>query len=286
MDNVIGKLKDFFSPHYNGEPFTPFSAIHIITLVLLTLINFLIIIFYRNKRSKEYKKYAGRKNTGAHAVAGPVDYTKMFRLFLAIFMILNEAVYTAWSIATGEWTLGYSLPLHLCDMAMFFSVIMLVTKNYFLYEITYFWGLGGSLQALVTPDLYPYSFPHFIYFNFFLAHGAVVTSVLFMTFVEGFKPSKKSIWKTVVFTNIYMAVIAVIDILTQGNYLFLRHKPNNPSIMDYLGPWPWYILGLEAIGIVVMFILYIPFLISSRKSRNSHKGHEKQIQHLEMRIEK
>ena len=252
-NNLYDFLYNFITPDFKGKPFEPFSAIHIITLILLALVNFLIINHYRI-----YKKQTRKKNKAELLELELKKSSKKFRYTLALFLILNEAAYTVWSIATGDWTIGYSLPLHLCDMAMFFSVIMLITKNYFLYEITYFWGLGGSLQALITPDLYPYSFPHFIYFNFFLAHSFVITAVLFMTFVEGFRPSKKSILKTIIFTNLYMIVIAVVNILTNGNYLFLRHKPNAPSIIDYLGPWPWYILGLEAVGVVIMFILYVP----------------------------
>ncbi|HHV96252.1 MAG TPA: TIGR02206 family membrane protein [Clostridiaceae bacterium] len=290
---------NFITPDFKGEPFEPFSAVHIITLVLLALVNFMIINHYKRKAKVESKdkssqplyqpqfrlpsrfrfrsyfqlqpqlqilsRFRLRFQSRFQLQSQPQELeiknsSKIFRYTLALFLLLNEAVYTAWSVATGDWTVGYSLPLHLCDMAMFFSVIMLITKNYFLYEITYFWGLGGSLQALITPDLSPYSFPHFIYFNFFLAHSAVITAVLFMTFIEGFRPTKKSILKTIIFTNAYMAVITVINILTGGNYLFLCHKPNTTSIIDHLGPWPWYILGLEAVGIVTMFILYVPYL--------------------------
>lgn len=238
---MTDKISEFFAPapYYKGKHFELFSKVHIATLFALALINLFIILYYRKKTGEKPKK--------------------RFRISLALFLLVNEAAYTAWSITTDDWILGYSLPLHLCDMAMLFSVIMLFTKNRFLYEITYFWGLGGSLQTLITPDLYPYSFPHFIYFNFFFAHGGVITAVLFMTLVEKFRPFKKSILKTIIFTNIYMAIMAVVNILTNGNYLFLCHKPNSTSIMDYLGPWPWYVLGLEAVGIAIMFIIYIPF---------------------------
>ncbi|NSW90322.1 MAG: TIGR02206 family membrane protein [Firmicutes bacterium] len=243
-------MNNYFTPDYNGEPFELFSTTHIITIIVLALINFFIIFHYKKKKEEEKLK-------------------KRFRYILALFLLLNETAYTTWSVVTGDWTPGYSLPLHLCDMAMFFSVIMLISKNYFLYEITYFWGLGGSLQTLITPDLYPYSFPHFIYFNFFFAHSAVVTAVLFMTLVEGFRPFKKSILKAVIFTNIYMVIISAVNILTGGNYLFLCHKPNSPSVIDYLGPWPWYILGLEIVGIAIMCILYMPFFIKDLKSLDS-----------------
>lgn len=242
------KMNNFFTPNYQGQPFELFSVTHIITIIVMILINVIIILYFRKKKNDKLNK--------------------RFCHILAVFMLFNEIAYTIWSVVTGDWSPGYSLPLHLCDMAMFFSVAMLISKNYFLYEITYFWGIGGSLQTLITPDLYPYSFPHFIYFNFFFAHGAIVTAVLFMTFVEGFRPFKKSILKAIIFTNIYMAIISVVNILTDGNYMFLCHKPNSASIIDYLGPWPWYILGLEFIGSAIMCILYIPFLIKDIKTSN------------------
>lgn len=243
-------MSDYFTPDYQGQPFKLFSITHIATLAIMIIIN-LFIIMYLKKKNKE------RLNN-------------IFQYSLAGFMIINEAIYTIWSILTGDWSPRYSLPLHLCDMAMFFSAAMLISENYFIYEITYFWGIGGSLQTLLTPDLYPYSFPHFVYFNFFLAHGAIVTAVLYMTFIKGFRPFKKSVFKAVIFTNIYMLIVGVVNIIIDGNYMFLCSKPNSPSIIDFLGPWPWYILGLELVGTAIMCILYIPFFIKGLCTQIKH----------------
>ena len=51
------------------------------------------------------------------------------------------------------------LPLHLCDLAAILTGIMLINRSYFFYELTYFWGFGGALQAMITPSL-KYGFPH------------------------------------------------------------------------------------------------------------------------------
>jgi hypothetical integral membrane protein (TIGR02206 family) len=248
---------DIFSAGFDGEPFRPFSTVHIATLVTLLVLNLIVIISFRKIKS-------GCKR-------------KVFRNIAAGFLLFNEGCYTVWTIFSGNWTPGYSLPLHLCDMAMFFSVIMLLTKNSSIYEITYFWGFGAGVQALLTPDLYPYSFPHFIYFNFFLAHGAIITAVFYMTFVEGFRPRIRSIPKTMIFTNIYMALIAVVNIITKGNYLFLCHKPNGASVMDMLGPWPWYIASLEVMGLVLVILLYLPWFAADLVS-GAGKGTPKGIQ--------
>lgn len=183
----------------------------------------------------------------------------VFRYSFAGFLIFLQIFYTAWSIAVGDWRADYSLPLQLCDVAGIFAAIMLFNKNYLIFETTYFWGLGGSLQALLTPDIGPYSYPHYEFFNFFIGHCAILTAIMFMLVVEKYRPVPKSILRAVVITNIYMAITAIVNIATGGNYMFLCEKPGTSSIMDFLGPWPWYVLSLEVVGLVLMFICYMPF---------------------------
>jgi hypothetical integral membrane protein (TIGR02206 family) len=65
-----------------------------------------------------------------------------------------------------------------------------------------------------------------------------------------------------VLTNVYMALVAPINIALGTNYMYLFEKPKEATLMDFLGPWPWYILGLEAVGTALFFIMYSPYLIS------------------------
>jgi len=90
-------------------------------------------------------------------------------------------------------------------------------------------------------------------------------AIIYMTFIEGYRPTFKSLIKTFVITNIYMGVIAVFNLLVGGNYLFICGPPETPTLIDFLiqvfGPWPWYIIGLEIIGIISFLVYYSPFLI-------------------------
>ncbi|MFA4839866.1 MAG: TIGR02206 family membrane protein, partial [Candidatus Neomarinimicrobiota bacterium] len=156
---------------------------------------------------------------------------------------------------------GASLPLHLCGAAVILSAIMLVNKSYALYEIVYFWGLGGAIQALLTPDIGVYAFPHYRFFQFFVSHGSIVTASIFMTFDMNYRPKLRSIPKIFLITNCYMIFIAIFNYFTNGNYLFICHKPETASLIDVLGPWPWYILSLEVVGIISFYIYYSPFAI-------------------------
>jgi hypothetical integral membrane protein (TIGR02206 family) len=166
-----------------------------------------------------------------------------------------------WNAFTGQWTIQTMLPLHLCSMLVWTGALMLVTKNYSIYEFCYFLGIGGALQALLTPDLGLYGFPHFRFFQTYISHGLIIGAAIYMTVVEGFRPTWKSLLRVALWINVYMAVVFGINMLIGSNYLFVAHKPPTASLLDLLPPWPWYIVWMEAIGLVMCLILYLPFAI-------------------------
>lgn len=239
-------MNRFFSGSVKDQPFVMFSAPHITALFVLAVLNSILIIWFHRSGNKKS--------------------VNRFKYYLAGFLLLNELCYQTWSIYTGIWSLDYSLPLQLCDAAAFLSAIMLISDSYTSFETVYFWGIGGSLQALLTPDLY-YPFPHFCFFSFFLGHGAIITAIFFMVIVKKYRPSLKSIFRVFIITNLYAAGVSVVNLATGGNYMFTCRKPAGISIMSFLGPWPWYILSLEAIALLIFFLSYLPFAVAGKKER-------------------
>jgi hypothetical integral membrane protein (TIGR02206 family) len=238
-------LDKIFALKYTGITLKEFSPAHLEMILFLILSN-LIIFFTLSKIKSDYK-------------------IKLFRYGTALIMIFNTVSFEVWAISAGIFTLKYSLPLHLCDVAGILAAIMLLTKSNYLFEITYFWGLGGSCLAILTPDI-TQSFPHFVFINFFLSHGGIITCVLFMVIIEKYSVSLKSVLRVFVITNLYMLLIAGVNLLLKSNYLYLCRKPDNPSLMDLLGPWPWYVLSLEGVSLSVFLILYLPFAFKGTKT--------------------
>ena len=234
-------MNDFFGFNSSAQPFKLFSLPHIVTLVIILAANLLIFLF-RNKL-KEHK------------------INKYLRYSLALALLLEEISLQIWHISAGQWSVTTSLPLHLCGVAIFLSMLMLVTKSFAIYEVVYFWGLGGAIQALFTPYINGYNYPHYRFFQFFLSHGLLITSALFMTFTHLYRPRQKSIFKTFGITNLYLIFIAVFNLITGANYLFICRKPSAASLLDFLGPWPWYILSLEFVALITFIIYYVPFAI-------------------------
>ncbi|MEW6083062.1 MAG: TIGR02206 family membrane protein [Chloroflexota bacterium] len=243
-------MAQFFARDYSGPAFEFFGSAHIGALTFLVLLNFFLLRF---------------KHAGA-TTKSKVRWT------LALILWGNEIAWHAWKYAVGQWTFQTMLPLHLCSLLVWTGALMLVTKNYAIYEFMYFLGIGGAIQALITPDLGIYGFPHFRYFQTFISHGLIVTSGIFMTVVEGFRPTWRSILRVAIWMNIYVVIVYFINTALGSNYLMINYKPNTPSLLDLLPDWPLYILYMEIIGVVTCLLLYIPFAIKDWRDKYRTNG--------------
>lgn len=150
------------------------------------------------------------------------------------------------------------LPLQLCDMAIFVAAAALWTRHPLLVEVTYFWALAGTIQALLTPDL-PQPFPTYPYFQYYIAHGGVVAAALVLVVGLRIYPRRWAVAWAAGITLAYAAFVGIVDAITGADYMFLRAKPPSPTLLDALGPWPWYILSATALGVALFLVLDAPF---------------------------
>lgn len=235
-------MGQYFALEYTGASFQLFGAGHLIALGLI-FVSCLSFLYFRDVWGDKEKK--------------------RFRYILAVILFLNEIAWHIWAAYWGVWTIQTMLPLHMCSVVVWLTMYMLLTNSYQVYEISYFLGIGGALQALLTPDITGYGFPHFRAFNSFLAHGLLVAVPVYMTLVEGYRPTWASFKRIFIWTNIYMIFVFFLNFMIGSNYLFIAYKPNFPTLLDILAPWPWYIIELEFIAFLIFLFLYLPFWIKN-----------------------
>ena len=183
--------------------------------------------------------------------------SKYERLF-ALTLLVMEVLYHVWMIVTGRWGFSDSLPLELCSISLLVAIVLLWTGNRHLYDFIFFAGIGGALQAMATPVL-DVGFPHFRYFHFFYTHIGIIITALYFTWMKGYRPTFIGIIKTMIILNLLLPLIFAVNVFFQGNYMFLREKPVNGSLLDYLGPYPWYILALEGVAFLIFVCLWLLF---------------------------
>lgn len=182
-----------------------------------------------------------------------------WRRGIALALLANEC--SAWVVAALQGSVR--VPLQLCDLALGLTAWALWSLRPRVCELAYFWGLAGSLQAVLTPDVHV-GFPDYWWLKFFLGHCGIVLSVVYLAASGCVQPTSRSIWRVWALTNLYAAAAGVVNWAVGTNYGYLARKPAQPSLLDAFGPWPWYLLGMEAAALVSFAVYYAPFAVARR----------------------
>ncbi|WP_410771679.1 TIGR02206 family membrane protein [Fontibacillus sp. BL9] len=248
--------ESFFSSG-QAPDFLLFSLAHLVWIGLLTAI--ILGLYWARNMIRERK---GLRLAVRYGLLG--------------ILLVSEVGLNAWYWAQGVWNVRHTLPFELCSITLLLSIIMLWNRSRGLYEVLFFAGIGGALQAILTPNL-AYGFPHFRFFQFFIAHLAIILASLYMTWIERYRPTWKSIGKTMLFLNGLALAIGLLNYAIGANYMFLLHKPDTPSILDMLGPYPYYLLAEEGIALLLFIMMYVVFFVftdkvKSRKTRRNERS--------------
>ena len=177
------------------------------------------------------------------------------RRVAALVLLGNELISWMWAAAHGV----VRVPLQLCDLALVLTAVALLTLRPRVTELAYFWGLAGSLQAILTPDLHD-GFPDYWWVKFFITHCGVVLSAVYLAVTGRVASTGRSVWRIWGLTNLYAALAGMVNWAFGTNYGYLARKPMHPSLLDYCGPWPGYILVMEVLALGLLFLAYLPFV--------------------------
>ena len=202
-------------------------------------------------------------------VRGPrrVTHRRAIRWSLVVLLLVNWIAYDISRYFTGL-SLGRVLPMQLCDWATVTVVVALLTDRQTWYELSYFWGLAGTFQAILTPNL-PVGFPDLRFISFFVAHCGIVIGVLFLTLVEKLRPSPGSILRTMGWSELYLVTALLVNHLTGDNYGFLTHRPAGASLLDYFSDnHTLYLLEMNVLALVFFAALYLPFWLYDLSHRS------------------
>jgi len=198
---------------------------------------------------------------------------------ISALLLINYVAYLIVARQFGVAAWQKMLPMQLCDWAMVVIIVALWTGSRRWLEIAYFWGIGGTLQAVLTPNLH-FGFPDFRFFSFFISHCGIIVGVVFLMLVRQYRPYPMSIVRVFLWSELYFVVTMVADWYTGLNYGFLLHKPEAFSILSFLSDSRLlYLLQMHGLALVFFLVLYVPFaifdLVTGKSLRNARKqeGH-------------
>lgn len=180
-----------------------------------------------------------------------------FAQFSAIVILLIKITELSYRhIYVGE-PIYSLLPLHMCNLTLIIAILTMLTKSQKLFQLTYFWCLG-ALFAVITPDI-KYSFPHPLTLSFYITHFYLLFAAIYGILFFNFKPTFKGWVNSFITLNIFAFIIFFINKKLGTNYLYINKIPDFSSPLDYFGQWPYYIIVVEIIYLILTYGIYYPF---------------------------
>lgn len=228
-----------WEPFNTGETFISFSLEHNIALIIIC-----IAVFTCFKFELVYKKN-----------------DKYMSICISTCMALQQILLYSWYITSGSFSIKESLPLYTCRIAIIVSIFMLLKPKQWMVDLVYFWGFTGSLIALISPDTSTFTYPHFMFVQYFIGHGLLIFTSIYMIKIKEFNINIESFFRILKFTAIYIISIIPINYITGGNYAYLSGKPQSATVLDFLPPYPYYIPIIILFMIILFFVALIPFFI-------------------------
>jgi hypothetical integral membrane protein (TIGR02206 family) len=226
--------------------FSPYGPSHLAVLVVFAIGSAALV-------------WIGRRQTESQA-----------RLFGRVLAALIMAIFSvALVYKLVQPTLAQSVPLQLCDLAELTAAYALWSQRNWAFTLVYYWGLPLSSQALITPDLNAPDFPSHSFLTFFALHLLVVWAAIYLTWGHGMHPGWRSYRFAVITTLAWGAFTLVFNTIAGTDYGFLNRKPNNASLLDFLGPWPFYVLAEVVIVGAVWALMTWPWELRRRRRSKS-----------------
>lgn len=158
------------------------------------------------------------------------------------------------------------LPLYLCSLMALLIPVFTYYRKYWMFEILVFWIIGGTLQAVITPDITK-GFPSFDYFRYWVVHLGLLSIIFYFIFAFKMRPTIRSVFKSFLALQVYVILMVGINYLLDANYFYLNQKPKSASLLDYFGEWPFYIFVAQMIIIPLFLLIYLPFIFKKKQDK-------------------
>jgi hypothetical integral membrane protein (TIGR02206 family) len=225
--------------------FTAFGPAHVVALVVMVAVVPVLVVVGRRRRTSD----PGDRLGTAFAVG------------LLLVTIPLQVVY----FTPGYWDLDTTLPIQLCDLASLVSAYALWTHRWWAAGLIYYWGLTLTIQAILTPSLT--SAPgNPVFWLYWGMHLGTVWAAVYLTWGRGLRPDWRSYRVAVTVTTCWAAAVYCFNLVADTNYGFLNRKPSTASILDLLGPWPWYVAAEIVIVWSVWALMTWPWVRALRRS--------------------
>jgi hypothetical integral membrane protein (TIGR02206 family) len=211
--------------------FHPFSATHAATVAIVLAIVAGLIGWARTADGCELVR-GGKLLSGILLLYYPFDCALQWR--------------------SGLVSHARALPLDLCSALYFVGAYALWKRNRIALELLFLWTFAGTLHALITPTPGE-GFPSVEYVRYFIAHGLLVASAAYARVAFELELDWRSALRAMAGLQVLALAAGMADWLLGENFLYLHAAPPSPTLFDWLGTWPYYLVSLELAAAISIY---------------------------------
>jgi hypothetical integral membrane protein (TIGR02206 family) len=185
---------------------------------------------------------------------------------LAAVLVAFHVPILIYDLTPARFDIEHSLPFQISDLAWMAAAYALWSQRQWAYALTYYWGLTLVPQALITPALVGPEVLSIDFVSFWGQHLLVVWAAVYLTWWAGMRPTWRGFAIAAAVTVTWGVAMLVFNEAAGTNYLFVSRRPDNPSLLDLMGEWPWY-LGVElVVGLTAWALLTWPWTRTPQRS--------------------
>lgn len=229
-------MKAFFSADVNVM-FEPYGVWHLLILGIVFVAVLMLFLFRKTIRASRHET--------------------VIRMTFGVMGILFEVSLHLWSLFNGIWTYQDNFPLAICFFSLAMGVYVMFTKSRSVFEIGYYWAIGGFV-SLLFPDI-PFGPDRFRFYQFLLSHMLFFLMFMYMLFVHRYRPTGRGFIKSFLWLFVISyGIILPIDWLTNANFLFFVTPDGTPFEIVWGYGYPLYLVGIFFFTLGVLLVWYAP----------------------------
>lgn len=172
-----------------------------------------------------------------------------------------------------------SLPIQACDLLVLLAPLALLRPSRLLYAAVYFGGFGLTTQGFVTPTSDIGGPDNIKFWIFWLLHGVIVATAIYIVAVDRFKPKFTDLRNAVLFWFGYALAMITLNYgtyaggLNDGRGWYYGYLgPSLPdavadSILRHLGEWPVRPMLMMLLALFIFVMLYLPWLLIPERTK-------------------
>ncbi|MDO4778241.1 MAG: TIGR02206 family membrane protein [Tissierellia bacterium] len=232
----------FFRGIEDGYKLPLFGKVHI-TLLFVWLIGMILISVFSEKIRLKFKN-------------------NLFLKLLVGILLVDQIVLYAWQFGSGFFRFDISLPLYHCRISVFLMIIGVFFDKKWAKSVGLYWGILGTVMAMILPDLYKFSYPHYTNFQFFIVHILLGYVSMYIIAVEMYNFPKKDLKFVLIFTNIFNISVTAFNLIflktnPEINYGYLIAPPKMLESVMNLNMWMYILLIFVLYNLIICLLYFL-----------------------------